>query len=75
MFIDKDKFGKEQWKTLDTEYTLICTVKVDIITENIKKIDKNKPWSALNGRVTQGRQLSLSVHKDPPPPATTTLTR
>ena len=75
MFIAKDKFGNDNVKTLYIEYTPTINALVDIVTRNIKKIVKNKPWSALNGRVTQGRQLSLSVHKDPPPPATTTLTR
>ena len=75
MFIDKDKFGKNKWKTLYTEYTPITTAQINSITRNIKKIIKSKPWSALNGRVTQGSQLSLSAHKDLPLPATTHLTR
>jgi deoxycytidylate deaminase len=75
VFIDKDKFGKDKWKTLYTEYTPTITAQVDIVTRNIKKIVKSKPWSALNGRVTRGSQLSLSAHKDLPLPATTPLTR
>ena len=62
-------------KTLYTKYTPTIDALVDIVTRNIKKIVKSKPWSALNGRVTQGSQLSPSAHKDLPLPATTPLTR
>jgi deoxycytidylate deaminase len=75
VFIAKDKFGKDKWKTLYTEYTPTITAQVDIVTRNIKKIVKSKPWYALNGRVTRGSQLSPSAHKDLPLPATTPLTR
>ena len=75
MFIAKDKFGKDKWKTLYTEYTPTINALVDIVTRNIKNIVKNKPWSALYGRVTRGSQLSPSAHKDLPLPATTPLTR
>ena len=71
MFIATDKFGK----TLNTEYTPTINALVDIVTRNIKNIVKNKPWSALNGRVTRGSQLSQGAHKDLPLPATTPLTR
>ena len=75
MFIDKDKFGRDNKKTLYTEHTQTINALVDIFKRNIKQIVKNKPWSALNGRVTRGSQLSPSAHKDLPLPATTPLTR
>ena len=42
MFIAKDKFGKDKWKTLYTEYMPTITAQVDIVTRNIKKIVKSK---------------------------------
>ena len=75
MFIAKDKFGRDNVKTLYTEYTPTINALVDIVTRNIKKIVKNKPWSALNGRVTRGSKLSPSARKDLPLPATNPLTR
>jgi hypothetical protein len=41
----------------------------------LRYIIKNKSWSALYGRATRGRRLSLSAHKDLPLPVTTPLTR
>ena len=45
------------------------------LRNTVKNIVKNKPWSALYGRVTRGSQLSPSAHKDLPIPVTTPLTR
>ena len=43
------------------------------LRNTVKNIAKNKPWSALYGRVTRGSQLSPGAHKDLPPPVTTPL--
>ena len=65
---DKHKFKKNKWEELFTGYKPRITAEFDVVT---KKPLKNKPWSALYGRVTQGHQLSLSAHKDLPLHATT----
>ena len=80
VFAKKGWFEKADVTTLNAEYmpttyTPTINTLVDIVTRNIKNIVKNKPWSALYGRVTRGSQLSPSAHKDLPLPATTPLTR
>jgi hypothetical protein len=61
--------------TQNAEYTPTINTLVSIVTRNIKNTVKNKPWSALYGRVTRGSQFSPSAHKDLPLPATNPLTR
>ena len=75
VFAKKGRYEKADVTTQNAEYTPTINTLVNIVMRNIKNIVKNKPWSALYGRVTRGSQLSPSAHKDLPLPATTPLTR
>ena len=65
---DKHEFEKNKWEEQFTVSKPRITAQLDIVTQ---KHFKNKSWSALFGRATQGRNLTLSAHKDLPLPATT----
>jgi hypothetical protein len=55
--------------------TALAAPKINVHQLRAKSTLRYKPWSALYGRVTRGRQLSPSAHKDLPLPVTIPLTR
>jgi hypothetical protein len=61
VFAKKGRFKKADVTTQNAEYTPTVNTLVDIVKRNPKNTVKNKPWSALYGRITRGSQCCTRV--------------
>jgi hypothetical protein len=61
VFAKKGRFEKADVTKQNAEYTPTVNTLVNIVQRHIKNTVKNKPWSALYGRVTRGSQLCTRV--------------